>query len=695
MSYNPRSFRKFLATSVSAAVVATIAAPIAPVNVSSADAASASFSDVQSNAFYYEAVQYLVGQGVLKGYSDGTYKPQANVKRSEAAQMLAEVLELDTSNTSKSNFTDVKAGEWYTGAINALVDAKIINGYKDGTFKPNETITRAELAQMLVTAYNLDLSGSNNRFSDVKAGAWYSAAVATLVDYEITTGKTSTTFAPGENVTRGQAATFVYRSELLGGSQLPAPTEKLKVLEAVTNTTVTINGVTYNIADNLKGLLNENNKEALKGAKILFGTSDNTINKITYLVLTNSGKDSTDANYSGNVVLDCGNTKIDGHVKVSADYVTLKNVTITGDFEVGGQAENVFYADNVTVQGKTFITEAKVKAAAVSILNTKKNTVIFNNSSLNSVDVNKTGVNVEARGNTSVKDVSVSRNANITAAEGVTLPKVTIRDGVKEVELSGKVTDLAVQSKGDITLSGKVDIERVNVESNASMKLNTDGKVGEITAKNPDAKLNVGDKASLEKVVLADGKKESDFISNYDSVKDRVGNVTPPAGGGGGSSTPTVDQVTSLTGSAGNGEVALTWTAVSGAVGYEVYYYQGTSAPSNASGWISGMSTSDPITGTSYTVTGLTNDLPYLFKVLAYKGSQSSPIRGEAGISTSVTPSAQSAVTVTTKEELIAKLADSNVPIIKLGADIEVDGYLNVTRDVTIHGNNHKITRSV
>ncbi|MGO4890703.1 pectate lyase-like adhesive domain-containing protein, partial [Anaerobacillus sp. MEB173] len=51
--------------------------------------------------------------------------------------------------------------------------------------------------------------------------------------------------------------------------------------------------------------------------------------------------------------------------------------------------------------------------------------------------------------------------------------------------------------------------------------------------------------------------------------------------------------------------------------------------------------------------------------------------------------------TVTTDEELIAKLADSNVPIIKLGADIEVDGYLNVTRDVTIHGNNHKITRSV
>ncbi|WP_261131749.1 S-layer homology domain-containing protein [Bacillus sp. Marseille-Q3570] len=179
------------------------------------------FSDVDKSDYYYEAVYALVDMGVLTGYDDGTFRPKNDITRAEAANMFAKSLGLDMENATNPGFTDVKEGKWYYGAVSALANAKILNGYEDGTFKPEQTITRAEMAKMIAVSYNLvDMEGELDKFEDVEDGDWFKDYVEILAENEVTQGQTATEFAPGENVTRGQAATFLYRSEQLISSLL-------------------------------------------------------------------------------------------------------------------------------------------------------------------------------------------------------------------------------------------------------------------------------------------------------------------------------------------------------------------------------------------------------------------------------------------------------------------------------------------
>ncbi|MGO4889629.1 S-layer homology domain-containing protein [Anaerobacillus sp. MEB173] len=184
--------------------------------------AQGKFSDVPDKAFYAEPVKELARQGVISGYEDGTFKPNKEVNRAEAATMIAKAIGLDTKNAPAPNFTDVKKGAWYSGSISSLVKAGIVDGYPDGTFLPEQTITRAALAKMLVEAYaQLDeVKNQRTAFKDVVPNSWYEGYVTGLVNAKITTGKTPTTFAPNAVVTRGEAATFLYRAQLLRG---PAP----------------------------------------------------------------------------------------------------------------------------------------------------------------------------------------------------------------------------------------------------------------------------------------------------------------------------------------------------------------------------------------------------------------------------------------------------------------------------------------
>jgi hypothetical protein len=209
------SYRKFLAAAVTAAVVVTATAPIGISNPAKTEAAKIKFSDVGEQSFYTEGITYLVGKGILKGYDDGTFKPNQKVTRAEAAAMLAAALNLDVKNVSSPGFSDVKADQWYYGPVAVLTKAGIITGYENGTFQPYRTITRAEMAKLLVGAYESlkEVKDAKLPFTDVKNGAWYNGYIAALLEQNITTGKTAKTFAPNELVTRAEAATFLYRSE--------------------------------------------------------------------------------------------------------------------------------------------------------------------------------------------------------------------------------------------------------------------------------------------------------------------------------------------------------------------------------------------------------------------------------------------------------------------------------------------------
>ncbi|UPW85308.1 S-layer homology domain-containing protein [Lysinibacillus sp. Ag94] len=174
------------------------------------------FSDVDYTKEYGVAVKNLAERGIIKGYADGTFKPFADVTRGQASKILAGLLGLDTKNVMDPQFTDVKPGDEYYGAIAALESEGIISGFADGSFGVDQAITREQLARMLTTAYHLESTiGQTLPFKDIVkySDAYY--AVAPLFENNITKGITPTTFGLKETVNRSQLALFIHRLEVM------------------------------------------------------------------------------------------------------------------------------------------------------------------------------------------------------------------------------------------------------------------------------------------------------------------------------------------------------------------------------------------------------------------------------------------------------------------------------------------------
>ena len=124
-----------------------------------------------------DAISKLSALEIIGGYPDGTFKPSATITRAEFAKMACVASGMQESadilvNTA-SQFSDVKAGEWYTGYINLAVSQGFVKGYPDGTFKPNNTITNAEVITVIlrILGYNDNLPGPWPVDYVAKAGA--------------------------------------------------------------------------------------------------------------------------------------------------------------------------------------------------------------------------------------------------------------------------------------------------------------------------------------------------------------------------------------------------------------------------------------------------------------------------------------------------------------------------------------------
>ena len=107
----------------------------------------ATYTDVAEESAYYEAVETLNKLDIITGYEDGTFKPEDGVTRAEMAALIARIQGYgDTAKGSaNTGFTDVPASHWASGYIANAAGMGIINGYGDGTFGPDKTITRASI----------------------------------------------------------------------------------------------------------------------------------------------------------------------------------------------------------------------------------------------------------------------------------------------------------------------------------------------------------------------------------------------------------------------------------------------------------------------------------------------------------------------------------------------------------------------
>lgn len=179
------------------------------------------FSDVSKAHPNYQAIKYLSDNGIISGYSDGTFKPGDTVNRVEALKMLMLAFGLDAGPAGPLPFNDTDNAAWYASTLATALDKAIVKGYDDGSFKPANTVNKAEYLKMLFLTAGIqpgnDLSA--NPYDDVPKDAWY-APFAYMTNKQNLLDVANNRLSAGSGMTRGDVAETIYRLKYIQDNNL-------------------------------------------------------------------------------------------------------------------------------------------------------------------------------------------------------------------------------------------------------------------------------------------------------------------------------------------------------------------------------------------------------------------------------------------------------------------------------------------
>lgn len=151
----------------------------------------------------------------IKGYKDGTIRPEALATRAEVATIFYRLLD-DVTRTQKwtkeNDFSDVPSTAWYSSAVSTVARLRVIKGYPDGTFSPNKPVSREEFVIMLVRFFGVELSESRTPFTDVDHNSRGAAYIAAAYEKGWIKGN-SDAFRPDDAITRAEVVTMINRAD--------------------------------------------------------------------------------------------------------------------------------------------------------------------------------------------------------------------------------------------------------------------------------------------------------------------------------------------------------------------------------------------------------------------------------------------------------------------------------------------------
>ncbi len=174
------------------------------------------FSDVATDAWYYDAVRFVVSLGLFEGTGGGRFSPEAAMTRAMLVTVLYR-LEGSPAVSGANPFADVEDGQWYTDAVVWANQNGIVTGYGDGLFGTNDNITREQLAAILYRyaeykGYDVSAAADLAGYSDAgSVSSWAEAAMRWASAEGLITGVTATSLSPSGNATRAQVAMILMR----------------------------------------------------------------------------------------------------------------------------------------------------------------------------------------------------------------------------------------------------------------------------------------------------------------------------------------------------------------------------------------------------------------------------------------------------------------------------------------------------
>lgn len=172
------------------------------------------FTDVVSH-WAEEEICTLYTQGVIEGYADKSFLPNNRVTRAEFLKMVLEYKGYRVYSVQSASFTDLQPGDWYYQYVTFAHSQGFISGYSDGSFHPNESITRAEAVTLVMKEAGIiayDTSNLFHTFTDIHESDWFAISVAAATDKGIIQGYGDGTFRPYDDITRAEAAVVVERA---------------------------------------------------------------------------------------------------------------------------------------------------------------------------------------------------------------------------------------------------------------------------------------------------------------------------------------------------------------------------------------------------------------------------------------------------------------------------------------------------
>ena len=169
------------------------------------------FSDVSDDYFAKAQIEEFINAGIIEGYEDGTFRPKNNVTRAEFVKIVNKAFGFNQAGNK--SFKDVKDDALYANDVKIAVEKGYIDGFEDNTFRPQEKITREQMAKILGTILNIKGDGQTDFLDDVSIATWAKPFVDALVDRGIINGYPDKTFKPKGNATRGEGVCVISNSK--------------------------------------------------------------------------------------------------------------------------------------------------------------------------------------------------------------------------------------------------------------------------------------------------------------------------------------------------------------------------------------------------------------------------------------------------------------------------------------------------
>ncbi|CAI6086564.1 S-layer homology domain-containing protein [Cohnella sp. JJ-181] len=321
-----------------------------------------SFKDIgPMSAEQQEAIKQAVSLGLIGGYPSGEFKPDASLTRTQLAVLLVRALRLPVDTNADSSFKDVAAGSWSAGYIEAVRKAGLMNG-TDAGFDPNRNVTRQELASVFVRAVNGEnTTGGLETDPALADGAsgWAATSVQAALRLGLMTS-TANGFEPRQEVARADIAQFLL--------DIFPEKEQTAAVTKIDGDVITVGGTPLLVSGELKRLLlADGNIEALEGAVLRFKTAVRSVNGLSELEIVAKGTAGSP------VKLDTTGMPAGGTLKISGDHVAVSGGTIA-NLTLQNQVTNVSVdasVDHLELTGEPVTLSGKGQYREIQITNPK------------------------------------------------------------------------------------------------------------------------------------------------------------------------------------------------------------------------------------------------------------------------------------------------------------------------------------